>query len=193
MEMVLGNDKKELRQKLLTQLLALTEVEIKRRSNNVQEQLSQLPIYKQAKTIMAYYPLAGEVGILGLIRKSLTTKRFCFPVMDLKAKRLRVFEIKNFESDFVKGPYSVMEPDVNNTQEVDIREIDIVIVPGLAFAKDKNRLGRGAGFYDRFITTMPPSTKTVGLAFDFQILDSLPVNPACDQKVDIVISEHSIL
>ncbi len=185
-------DKKALRQKLLTRLLALTEVEIKRRNKNVQEQLSQLPIYKQAKTIMAYYPLAGEVGILELIRKALTTKRLCFPVMDLKAKKLRVFEIKNFETDFVKGPYSVMEPDTNNTHEVDIREIDMVIVPGLAFDKDRNRLGRGAGFYDRFITTIPPSVKTVGLAFDFQILDSLPVNPAHDQKVDIVISEYGV-
>ena len=193
MEMTLDQEKKELRQKLLTRLLALTKEEIKRRSKNVEERLSSLPIYKQAKIVMAYYPLKGEVDILEMIREAKAYKRFCFPVMDLKAKNLRIFEINNLDEDFVLGPFGVMEPDIEKTKEVDIREIDIVIVPGLGFDYQRNRLGRGVGFYDRFLEKITPPIKKVGIAFEFQILENLPVHLPIDQKVDILVSEHLVI
>ncbi len=191
--MVLNKDKQAIRKKLLEQLLALTESQIKRRSSNVEKHLSRLPIYNNAKTLMVYYPLKGEVDILETIRKEFRSKRFCFPVMDLKAKNLRIFETTKLIDDFVCGPYSVMEPDIKKAREVSIEEIDVVIVPGLGYDLQKNRLGRGAGFYDRFLQRLTPSTKKVGLAFDFQILDSLPIDLAFDQKVDYIVSEDRII
>ena len=142
---------------------------------------------------MAYYPLRGEVDILRKIRKDLGSKRFCFPVMDLKAKNLRIFEITNLDEDFCVGAWGVMQPDTEKTKEVDIKEIDVVIVPGLAFDRQRNRLGRGAGFYDRFLQDITPSTKKVGIAFEFQILENLPTNLSWDQKVDTVVSENFII
>ncbi len=189
----MNKDKQAIRKKLLEQLLALTESQIKRRSSNVEKHLSRLPIYNNAKTLMVYYPLKGEVDILETIRKEFRSKRFCFPVMDLKAKNLRIFETTKLIDDFVCGPYSVMEPDIKKAREVSIEEIDVVIVPGLGYDLQKNRLGRGAGFYDRFLQRLTPSTKKVGLAFDFQILDSLPIDLAFDQKVDYIVSEDRII
>ena len=189
MQMVIDNQKKELRHKLLQHLLSLTKEETRRRSKNVEEKLSSLPIYKESKVIMVYYPLPGEVDILDEIRKEIKTKRFCFPVMDLKAKKMRIFEVKNLDEDFIPGPYKIMEPDIRKTKETDIGEIDLVIVPGLAFDYQKNRLGRGVGFYDRFLADLNKSTKKVGIAFEFQILESLPVDLSLDQKVDAVVSE----
>ena len=193
MEMVISREKKELRQKLLSRLLALTESEITRRSKDVEEKLSNLPIYKQAKNVMVYYPLKGEVDILKMIKEALGDKRFCFPVMDLTAKDLRAFEIANLDEDFVLGPYGVMEPDPQKTKEVDIREIDMVIVPGLGFDYQKNRLGRGAGFYDRFLKKLTPSTKKVGVAFECQLLESLPIHLPKDQQLDCVVSEKVVI
>ena len=169
----MSSEKSELRQKLLTRLLSLTKQEIKRRSNNVEKILSELPLYKKAKFIMVYYPLKGEVNILEMIRKELGLKRFCFPVMDLARKELRAFEVEDLQEDFVLGPYGVKEPDIARTKEVDIKEIDMVIVPGIGFDEQRNRLGRGAGFYDRFLKKLKPHTKKVGLAFEFQILKNL--------------------
>ena len=191
--MVLEREKQGIRQKLLERLLSLTKNEIKRRSKNVEDRLSELPIYKQAKVIMVYYPLRGEVDILRKIRKDLGSKRFCFPVVDLKAKNLRIFEITNLDEDFCVGAWGVMQPDMEKTKEVDIKEIDVVIVPGLAFDRQRNRLGRGAGFYDRFLQDITPSTKKVGIAFEFQILENLPTNLSWDQKVDTVVSENFII
>ncbi len=191
--MVLEREKQGIRQKLLERLLSLTKNEIKRRSKNVEDRLSELPIYKQAKVIMVYYPLRGEVDILRKIRKDLGSKRFCFPVVDLKAKNLRIFEITNLDEDFCVGAWGVMQPDMEKTKEVDIKEIDVVIVPGLAFDRQRNRLGRGAGFYYRFLQDITPSTKKVGIAFEFQILENLPTNLSWDQKVDTVVSENFVV
>lgn len=193
MEMVVNREKKELRQRLLERLLSLTKEEIKRRSKNVADNLSNLPIYKKSKVIMAYYPLRGEVDILEMMRKEIIHKRFCFPVMDLKTKSLRAFEVSQLDKDFVSGPFGVMEPDTKKTKEVDIGQIDIAIVPGLAFDYGKNRLGRGSGFYDRFLKNAPPSLKTIGVAFEFQVLDNLPVHLPLDRKVDTIVSESFVV
>lgn len=191
--MAIDKKKQELRQGLLRQLLSLTEDEIKRRSNNVKKNLSKLPIYRDSKVITAYYPLKGEVDILEMIRKDLKNKRFCFPVMDLEAKNLSIFEVKDLDCDFIPGPYGVREPNPEKTKKVDVKEIDMLISPGLAFDRQKNRLGRGAGFYDRFIQKLEPSVKKVGLAFELQILDTLPTHLTRDQKVDTVVSENTII
>ena len=191
--MVLKREKQEIRQKLVERLLSLTKSEIKRRSKNVEDKLSELPFYKKAKMIMVYYPLRGEVDILRKIRRDLGSKRFCFPVMDLEAKNLRIFEISNLEKDFGPGPRGVMQPDMQSSKEVDVKDIDMVIVPGLAFDRKKNRLGRGAGFYDRFLQNVTTPTKKVGIAFEFQILENLPTNLSWDQKVDTVVSEDFVI
>lgn len=193
MQMVIDKEKKELRKKLLKRLLSLTDEEIKRRSNNVTEKLSSLPIYKESKNIMVYHPLPGEVDILEEIRKELSNKRFFFPVTDLKEKRMRIFEIKDLDKDFIPGAYGIKEPNSQTAKETDTGAIDLIIVPGLAFDRQKNRLGRGAGFYDRFLADIRGSTKKIGIVFDFQVLDNLPVNLSFDQKVDTVVSENLII
>jgi 5-formyltetrahydrofolate cyclo-ligase len=189
-----NKEKSQLRKTLLEKLLSLTKEELKRRSENVEQVLSGLPIYKEAKVVMAYYPLRGEVDITGMMKKAYVQgKRFCFPVMDLGNKDLRVFEVKNFNDDFSIGPFKVPQPDTEKTREVDIKEIDMVIVPGIAFDYQKNRLGRGEGFYDRFLKRLKPPAKKVGIAFDFQILNRLPTHHALDEKVDIVVSENFLI
>ncbi len=193
MEMVVENQKSQLRQKLLSKLLSLTQEEIKRRSRNVEHNLSSLPIYKKAKTIMVYYPLKGEVDILEMIRKDLKDKRFCFPATDLKAKNLRVFRIANLDQDFIPGPLGAREPDPRKAKEVELKEIEMVVVPGLAFDLERNRLGRGAGFYDRFLEKIAPPALKVAVAFECQILDTLPIHLALDQKVDLIVSENRII
>ncbi|MDD4955027.1 MAG: 5-formyltetrahydrofolate cyclo-ligase [Candidatus Omnitrophica bacterium] len=193
MLLAVSDEKKEIRKKLLAKLLSLTREELKRRSQNVEKRLSSLPIYKNAKLVMVYYPLKGEVDILQMVRKDLGLKRFCFPFMDLVKKELEVYEVNSLEDDFSVGPFGVMQPLPDKTKKVDIEEINMVIVPGVAFDRKLNRLGRGAGFYDRFLKRLNPSCKKVGIAFEPQVLDDLPIHPSLDQKVDIVVSENFCL
>ncbi len=190
MLLTVSEEKKELRKKLLAKLLSLTREEIKRRSHNVEKRLSSLPIYKNAKLIMVYYPLKGEVDILRMVRKDLGLKRFCFPLMNLEKKELEAYEVNNLEGDFSAGPFGGMQPRPDELKKVDINEIDMVVVPALAFDRNCNRLGRGAGFYDRFLRQINPPCKKVGIAFESQILEDLPIHPSMDQKVDVIVSEN---
>jgi 5-formyltetrahydrofolate cyclo-ligase len=68
-----------------------------------------------------------------------------------------------------------------------LKDLDAVIVPGLAFDRLHNRLGRGAGYYDRFLCTLPKHVITVGLAFDFQLTESLPTE-AHDMRLQQIIA-----
>ena len=188
--MVIKREKTELRQQLLSKLLSLTKEELKRRSKNVENQLLQLSIYKKAKSILAFFPLKTEVDLKDIIEQSLGQKRWFFPVIDKDQSSLRIFEINSLKNDFAPGPLGIMQPDTGKTKEVDIGEIDLVIVPALAFDRKRNRLGRGGGFYDRFLTKLESHTQKIGVAFDLQIVEDLPVHLPFDQKVDVVISEN---
>jgi 5-formyltetrahydrofolate cyclo-ligase len=142
---------------------------------------------------MGFYPLKGEVDLLEMMRKE-SGKRYCFPVIDLANKRLLAYEVKNFDEDFCKGPYGVMQPDARKSTAIDPEEIDMILVPGLAFDRSRNRLGRGGGYYDRFLKNLLPAKFTsVGVAFDFQILETLPIDPAYDEKVNCVVNEHILI
>ncbi len=178
---------------MLARLVSLAKGEVIRRSENVEAKLSSLSMYKKSEITMFYYPLEGEVDLRKIIRKALLTKKVCLPVTDLINKQLRIYQINNLDNDLIKGSFGIKEPNKQRAEEVDIRRIDTVIVPGLAFDYQKNRLGRGAGFYDRFLQKMPNSTKKIGVAFDFQILENLPVNLSQDQKVDSIVTDSIIV
>ncbi|MCM8786930.1 MAG: 5-formyltetrahydrofolate cyclo-ligase [Candidatus Omnitrophica bacterium] len=186
--------KKEIRNLLRKKLFSLTEEQIKRRSENVAKNFFSLPIYENAKVIMGYYPLKGEVDVVGILRKALLSNKIvCFPVINLKQKKISPYCVEKIDDNFVCGPFGVKQPDIQKSKKINIDQIDIVIVPALAFDYQKNRLGRGAGFYDRFLTNLKPQTKKIGISFDFQVLESLPTDTRYDQKVDLILTENFII
>jgi len=177
--------KEELRKALLKKLLNLTKKEVKEKSRKIQKNLEKLPLYKKAKRVMVYYPLKGEVDLLDMVRKA--KKDFCFP--KIEGENLVPYLVKDLEKDFKKGKFGVKEPIGGRCEKIKEENLDLVIVPGLAFDYQKNRLGRGAGFYDRFLKKVE-KTK-IGVAFDFQVLESLPYL-SHDEKVDILVTETNI-
>ncbi|MCF7916315.1 MAG: 5-formyltetrahydrofolate cyclo-ligase [Candidatus Omnitrophica bacterium] len=187
--MVKKQQKEQLRKQMLAKLVSLAKNELRRRSKNVETRLSSLSLYKNSETILFYHPIKGEVDIKEIIRKAFLNKKVCLPVTDFVNKRLRIFEIKDLDLGLVKGAFGIREPNKEKAKELDINQIDTVIVPGLAFDRTKNRLGRGGGFYDRLLEKLPNSVKKVGVAFDFQILSSLPTNLFTDQRVDMIVTE----
>jgi len=83
-----------------------------------------------------------------------------------------------------KGRYGILEP--ARKHYCDIKKLDLVIVPGVAFDRRGNRLGRGKGYYDDLLSRLPKDTPSIGLAYDFQILPTLPTTPT-DVSVSRVI------
>jgi len=191
--MIKNQAKSQLRKRMLAKAASLTEDEAIRRSKNAEIRLSKLSLYKEAKTIVFYYPIKGELDLRRMLRKALVKKKVCLPFTDLANKRLRIYHVQDLDRDLAKGTFGIKEPRGEKIKEVDVREIDLVIVPGLAFDRQKNRLGRGGGFYDRFLKEIPDSAKKIGAAFDFQVTESLPVNLSQDQKVDLIVTDSRVI
>jgi 5-formyltetrahydrofolate cyclo-ligase len=144
--------------------------------------LRNTDVWKNAKHIMMYSPFKEEIDLLVLLQEP--NKKFYFPRIDKKL--LKVVHVTS-SYDFEKGTYDIGEPK-NSCPVFPPEKIDLIIVPGLAFDTKGNRLGRGQGFYDRFLKNLKKykHIQTIALAYPFQIQENIPFEPH-DQKVDRVI------
>ena len=161
----------EIRSKIKTQ----SELEKSRKSGIIKDKLFGLEEFKKAKVVMFYVSLKDEVNTLSMIDDAAKTgKRVCVPVILKEEKRLIAGEIKDRVKDLERQHFGIFQPKAGHVREVPFEDIDLVIVPGVAFDKYNMRLGRGHGYYDRFLSSLPDRTTTIGLAFDFQVVDNLP-------------------
>jgi 5-formyltetrahydrofolate cyclo-ligase len=164
--------KEEIRSKILLRLKTQKEDTRDRKSRIITKKLLRTKVFKKAKIVMFYIAFGGEVNTEEMILEARKLKKIiAVPVCKKNIITIRPCSLEDSAS-LKKGPYGVCEPAVKKF--IDSRQIDLVIVPGTAFDKQGNRLGRGKGCYDRFLKTLPEDTPTVGLAFDFQIIPSLP-------------------
>ena len=109
------------------------------------------------------------------------------PHINRKTKRMLACEAKDMNKELHHGPYGIRQPKEKSKKPVGLKSINLVIVPGIAFSHDGQRLGRGGGYFDRFLKKLPKKTLKVGLAFDFQIVKDIPFFPH-DIPVDLVLS-----
>ena len=164
--------KAQIRSKIILRLKTQKEEDRNRKSKIIRDKLLRNKVFKKAKIVMFYIAFGGEVNTEEMIREAKKIgKLICVPVCrkDNETMQPAIFED---HAKLKKGPYGVLEP-VRLTQ-VDPEDLDLIIVPGLAFDKKGNRLGRGKGCYDRFLCTLSEKIPSIGLAFDFQILPLVP-------------------
>ncbi len=144
--------------------------------------------FVEAKIILFYASFDGEVETSEMMKQAQRLgKKIALPASIKAQKKIIPTMIENFEDDLHAGAYGIKEPRGLQSKALDSRQIDLIIVPGLAFDRENNRLGRGAGYYDRFLRDIPAGIPTFGLAFDFQIVDRLPHLDAHDIRLSCVI------
>jgi 5-formyltetrahydrofolate cyclo-ligase len=180
-------DKVSLRKHFLNLLKEQNNEERLRKSRLIAEQFWKLPAIQKAQNILFYASMPGEVDTLAMIEKAIHSgKRVALPIVEQEKGKLIPTLISSME-DVHKKKYGILEPHYDPHKELALKDLDAVIVPGLAFDKNCNRLGRGAGYYDRFLSTLPKHVTTVGLAFDFQLTESLPTE-AHDMRLQQIIA-----
>ena len=117
-------------------------------------------------TVLLYAPLEDELDLLPLMSDE---KRFCFP--RYQAGRGYCAAYARLPEALVPGNFGIVEPPVEAV-EIPACEVDFVVVPGVAFGMDCHRLGRGRGFYDRWLTEL--AGNKIGVGFDHQLIESVP-------------------
>ncbi|MBI4549726.1 MAG: 5-formyltetrahydrofolate cyclo-ligase [Candidatus Omnitrophica bacterium] len=143
---------------------------------------------EQARVILAYAATPAEVETRDLILSFLKEgKIVALPCCDREKMEITPVSLTHLES-LQRGSVGIWEPPQEAARVLDPLSLDLVLVPGIAFDKRGNRLGRGLGYYDRFLRKLGPKTLKIGLGFDFQIVDRVPVNEAWDVPLDRVIT-----
>jgi 5-formyltetrahydrofolate cyclo-ligase len=161
------------------------------KSHLIANKLMGLSQYGESSYILAYYPFRSEIDTRIIIRDAVTRgKKVALPRVGKRG--LELFYIKNLEEDLEHGSYDIMEPIPSRCEKAATSHIDLVIVPGVGFDRDHNRLGYGGGFYDRLLTSIPVGVPRIALAFDLQVISEIPVS-GHDLKIDILITESQII
>ena len=176
--------KKQIRSKILLRLKTQKEEGRDRKSKAIKKKLFRTPVFKRAKVVMFYMSFDGEVNTEGMIKGAHRVgKIVAVPVCKRDRITIRPCILRT-KAKLNNGPYGICEPAVK--QYIKLEDLDLVIVPGVAFDKKGNRLGRGRGCYDYFLKRVSRDTASIGLAFDIQILPSIPATTT-DVKVGKVI------
>jgi len=179
--------KNELRQRVLDARFRLLPEERKAKSREIEKRLFGLPEFQAARTVMFFASFRSEVETHHMVRRALAEgKRVVLP--KVKGKELALFRIKDFDKDAAPGAWDIPEP--SNGTPVKLRDIDIIMVPGAVFDEKGNRLGYGAGFYDKLLA--PYKGMTVALAFELQIVENVPA-AAHDVPMKKIVTEKRII
>lgn len=179
---MIDQQKKEIRKqiKILKNQVSFDEKKI--RSKNIFLKLEKFDEFKNAKVIMLYWSMKDEVYTHNFIQKWAHAKQIILP--SVKGDELELKEFVGI-NDLVSGvSFGIGEPSGKIFDQAN--KIDLIVVPGIAFDNQKNRLGRGKAYYDKLLKTN--KAFKVGVCFDFQLLTSVPVDNH-DIKMDLIISE----
>jgi len=191
-------EKFSLRQKIMSFRKSLSKEEVRRKSAAIGRALLALSEFTSSGTIAFYVarPGSGEVETGQIIEETLKTgKRVLVPYVDRATKGISMAEINDPKTQLSPGAFGIPEPLPHLRKPVPLGEIDLVVVPGIAFDIKGNRLGHGYGYYDRLLKDLVsknPKSRFIGLAYDFQVLDQVP-NASHDIPVHAIVTETRVI
>jgi 5-formyltetrahydrofolate cyclo-ligase len=186
-----------LRREALDAVRALTAADRAVAAEAVEKRLEEWPTYVNAKTVALFCGTRDEIDTENLIRKALADgKAVYLPRIEegpAGGTEMRFVRVQDFDRELSEGMYGILEPALDLTAEAD-PALDLILVPGTAFDERGGRIGRGKGFYDRFLGARGTrSDVTAGLAFEAQIVrKKLPLEPH-DQLLDALVTERRLL
>ena len=187
--------KKALRAAVLVTRDAMPARDRQEAAEAISQRVCKLEVYRLAKSVLTYMSFGAELDTHGFFDAVVRAGKIAvLPRIDKASKSLRLHVVKG-HGDLVDGVWGIREPHPD-TPTMSIADIDMVLMPGLAFDRAGHRLGYGAGYYDRLLapTSMLTPAKPVRVvaAFDCQVVDAVPTGPS-DQPFHILVTESQLL
>ncbi len=185
------SSKSDLRSRMRARLEAMTPAQQHEASGAACQRLVNLEEFRHAQVVMLYMPLPNEVDVTpAALRCFQTGKTVCVPRVEWKRRDMAAVEVTSFDDRTMEvDGHGLRSP--REGAPVPPELIDLVVVPGLAFDPRGFRLGRGGGYYDRFLRRLRRSATAVGLAFDLQVIDAVPADDR-DVAVDMIVTDRRV-
>ncbi|MCB2296928.1 5-formyltetrahydrofolate cyclo-ligase [Clostridium tagluense] len=188
-----NNLKDNLRKNMLKERKSMKTETVSAFSHIIMDTIIKLPEFLNCKNIMLYLSFKNEVDTYALAKWCLDNgKKVIVPYCIKETREIIPFEINNLTKDLTKSSFGIMEPKHDILKKANTCDIDLIIVPGVVFDKHCNRIGFGAGYYDRFLPKRVKNTPTIGIAFDYQVISKIPTG-TYDVPLDFIITEKRII
>jgi 5-formyltetrahydrofolate cyclo-ligase len=186
-------NKAALRASVLASRGAMLPEERAAASGAIARHLLGMPPLVTARTVAAYAGFDTELDTLPFLAAVLAQgRRLLLPrVVDVESRERRhlvLHQVGDIHRDTRPGRWGIREPDASVCPEVDPLEVDLILLPGVAFDRRGGRLGYGAGFYDRLLPRLRPDCLRVAAAFSVQVVPAVPIEPH-DQRVERLFTE----
>jgi 5-formyltetrahydrofolate cyclo-ligase len=177
-----------------TQMLAaraqLAAAQRAQASSAIRQRLEDLPELRGARALLGYAAFGSEVDLDPWLERLLASGIGVFlPWVD--GERLGIARVTDLDADLVPGWRSVREPRAIGRRPARPDRLDAVVIPGVAFDRHGGRLGYGGGHFDRLLAALDPHTFVVGIAFELQLVEAVPIAPH-DRPVDLVVTESTV-
>ncbi len=181
-------DKKQLRKHMIHERENLTDEEVKEKSNRIFNNLCTFEEFKKAEIVLCYASYKNEVDTYCIMQYA-WEHNIKLALPKVEGRDMKFYPVKSMK-DLTKGYMSILEP--YETDEITAEEVSkaVMIMPGTSFDKKLNRSGYGGGYYDRYLEKNRPAC-VIGVAYEFQILESIPAEEH-DKKADYIVSEVKI-
>ncbi len=189
MKNLITKTKQVLRQEMEAKLQAVPCKRQDEMSRDVCARIAVLPLYKQARRVMAFLHMPGEIDLDPLIEQALKEQKEVYVPLCLSGRRMEAQQLSSMSAALV-GAYGIRTAPAGSAI-IDPADLDLILVPGLAFDGQGNRLGRGAGFYDRFLLRARGET-LVAVGWDMQVVPAVPVE-AHDMTIPAILTEQRFI
>ena len=185
--------KKELRKRIQELRDSINPEKRRELSLRITERLWSLPEVTAARTLLFFISFRSEVDTLPMIRRALEEgKRVCVPCTEPETRGMVASLIEDLERDLELGNYDILEPRRECLRPVPPEEIDVILVPGVAFDLRGGRLGYGGGYYDRFLERCRKDCALIAPAFEVQLVDRVPCADH-DVHVHKIVTEDRVI
>jgi 5-formyltetrahydrofolate cyclo-ligase len=183
--------KQQFRQQMLAERASLPQESRIRFSQAAVRRLLEFAPLTACRSVLAYHPFRDELDIRPFLEAARSRGQDVWLPFSLPSERRLVPYRYTGPEVLRKGAYGIMEPDPSIAEPVDNSALEAVIVPGVAFDRRGGRLGYGAGYYDRFLSSLPHKPLLIGCCFSRQLVEQVPVEPH-DFPMDFVATEDGI-
>jgi 5-formyltetrahydrofolate cyclo-ligase len=170
-----------------------TKEELSQKYEIIERRLFEFANFMESQMVFLYTPVNGEISTENIIKKALQIeKQLVLPALTTTKNVINLYKITNYNKDLITGANDILEPDIKKCKKIPLEDIDIAIIPGLAFDDKGGRVGFGNDYYRRLISKLPETCRKISLAYEEQVVDQIQMESR-KYTVDIIITDKRII